>query len=221
MKKLCTKNGKGKIHPSPSLSALSLLPSAILTLASALSPDDQEVLAYLILHPTITTTASSTKKCSRPTFHCGCFDCYTRFWIRWDSSPNRHLIHQAIDHFEDHLFRSALPKKPQKPKHKNRRVSADKSVVEALSGPKPDIPATPEPAPPIPAAAAVEMMTVEEENIEEAEEHELTGNRLKAVGSVQMQVVGSCNHGGLVRKVWPDVLGLFNSRLWSLWNPNV
>lgn len=29
------------------------------------------------------------------------------------------------------------------------------------------------------------------------------------------------NHKGLARKVLPDVLGLFNSRLWGLWNPNV
>lgn len=24
---------------------------------------------------------------------------------------------------------------------------------------------------------------------------------------------------GLVKKVWPDVMGLFNSRFWSLWSP--
>lgn len=28
------------------------------------------------------------------------------------------------------------------------------------------------------------------------------------------------NHKGLARKVLPDVLGLFNSRLWNLWSPN-
>ena len=29
------------------------------------------------------------------------------------------------------------------------------------------------------------------------------------------------HHKGLARKVLPDVLGLLNSRLWSLWSPNV
>ncbi|KAJ4827183.1 hypothetical protein Tsubulata_030174 [Turnera subulata] len=29
-----------------------------------------------------------------PVFDCDCFDCYTSYWFRWDSSPNRELIHQ-------------------------------------------------------------------------------------------------------------------------------
>lgn len=33
--------------------------------------------------------------------------------------------------------------------------------------------------------------------------------------------VAVSNHKGLARKVLPDVLGLLNSRLWSLWSPNV
>lgn len=28
-------------------------------------------------------------------------------------------------------------------------------------------------------------------------------------------------HKGLARKVLPDVMGIFTSRLWSLWSPNV
>ena len=28
-------------------------------------------------------------------------------------------------------------------------------------------------------------------------------------------------HNGLARKVLPDVVGLLNSRLWSLWGPNI
>lgn len=32
----------------------------------------------------------------------------------------------------------------------------------------------------------------------------------------------SCSsHRGLARKVLPDVMGIFNSRLWSLWSPNL
>lgn len=57
--------------------------------------------------------------------------------------------------------------------------------------------------------------------MEETEEgEEMTGNRKQLVGSVQLQPGGGNHHRGLVRKVWPDVLGLFNSRLWSIWSPN-
>lgn len=28
-------------------------------------------------------------------------------------------------------------------------------------------------------------------------------------------------HKGLVRKVLPDIMGLLNCRIWSLWSPNV
>ncbi|GMH02259.1 hypothetical protein Nepgr_004098 [Nepenthes gracilis] len=31
---------------------------------------------------------------------------------------------------------------------------------------------------------------------------------------------GGSNHKGLARKVLPDVIGLFNCRLWILWSPN-
>eukprot|EP00249_Psilotum_nudum_P027081 c34369_g1_i1 orf=61-1176(-) len=36
-------------------------------------------------------------------FGCDCFECYKVFWSRWDTSPNRELIHRVIDGFEDHL----------------------------------------------------------------------------------------------------------------------
>ncbi|PQQ03739.1 uncharacterized protein Pyn_29386 [Prunus yedoensis var. nudiflora] len=35
------------------------------------------------------------------------------------------------------------------------------------------------------------------------------------------RTASASNHRGLARKVLPDVLGLFNSRLWNLWSPNV
>lgn len=33
----------------------------------------------------------------RLSFDCGCFQCYMGFWRRWDASPNREIIHKAID----------------------------------------------------------------------------------------------------------------------------
>ncbi|XP_062013576.1 uncharacterized protein LOC133729971 [Rosa rugosa] len=115
---------------------LSFLPATILALAAALSPRDREVLAYLIScsntnnvnltsspssRKTTTTTAtnSSNKKSSAAKggggsggrdhparFNCSCFRCYTSYWVRWDESPNRELIHDIIDAFEDELLSS-------------------------------------------------------------------------------------------------------------------
>ncbi|GAB4828586.1 hypothetical protein Ancab_018246 [Ancistrocladus abbreviatus] len=34
--------------------------------------------------------------------------CRKGYWIRWDSSPNRELIHQAIEAFEEHLATGEL-----------------------------------------------------------------------------------------------------------------
>ncbi|RWR79996.1 hypothetical protein CKAN_00860100 [Cinnamomum micranthum f. kanehirae] len=196
------KSSRGKIHPSPSpshtsthsLSSLNLLPSAILTIVSVLSVDDQEVLAYLI-HCSTTTTNPSTKKCNKPTFNCGCFDCYTRFWIRWDSSPNRHLIHQAIEAFEDHLSPSDHPSdKTHKSKPMNLRVSADKSVPDSVSGSLE--PETSEPVPTATSTSTSDGAAADSARQCSNAEHEPTGNRLQPVASVQEQ-------RGLVRKGFP------------------
>ena len=44
-------------------------------------------------------------------FECNCFDCYTSYWFKWDSSPNHELIRQAIEVFEDHLAHDEKLKK--------------------------------------------------------------------------------------------------------------
>ncbi|KAK2978041.1 hypothetical protein RJ640_000702 [Escallonia rubra] len=120
---------KGKVHSSPSLSSspppslpnaeafsvMNLLPAAILALVSILSLQDREVLAYMItksMKSTNPATVSDEKKKTQKksgmphkpsVFDCECFDCYTSYWFRWDSSPNHKLIHQAIEALEDHL----------------------------------------------------------------------------------------------------------------------
>ncbi|CAL1407257.1 unnamed protein product [Linum trigynum] len=117
---------KGKIHPSPppttqppptTATFLSLLPAAVLALTAALSPQDKEVLAYLISccsdaaghrNKRKTTTACGDGKKGTaadvenhgPTFECSCFRCYMTFWARWDASSNRHLIHEIIEAYE-------------------------------------------------------------------------------------------------------------------------
>ncbi|KAH7545283.1 hypothetical protein FEM48_Zijuj01G0077200 [Ziziphus jujuba var. spinosa] len=124
---------KGTVHPSPPIISdhLSFLPAAILTLTVALSPEDREVLAYLISCSNSAGVNSSSsgqrrttqRSCGKggvagatsssssggggdhpPQFNCNCFRCYTSFWVRWDSSPNRQLIHEIIDAFEDGLL---------------------------------------------------------------------------------------------------------------------
>ncbi|KAJ0248096.1 hypothetical protein HA466_0164590 [Hirschfeldia incana] len=123
---------KGTVHPSPQIKSddhlLSLLPVAIFSLAAVLSPEDREVLSYLISTAsyygdrTSTSGLNKTKPHGKsrldnnhsPLFHCDCFSCYTSYWVRWDSSPNRQLIHEIIEAFED-----SLEKKKQSKKKKN------------------------------------------------------------------------------------------------------
>lgn len=114
------------VHPSPPPQQpppasdhnhlLSLLPAAILALAAALSPQDREVLAYLISNNNNNhghfndrngrrgNGKNKTGNCDHPPcFTCDCFRCYMSYWVRWDSSPNGQLIHEIIDAFEDGL----------------------------------------------------------------------------------------------------------------------
>ncbi|KAI3525294.1 hypothetical protein L1887_03980 [Cichorium endivia] len=134
---------KGKIHPSPPPPSttpehhLSLLPLAIAALAAALAPEDQEVLAYLLSSSATTTTFSSGGKPANkygagassggdhpPQFNCNCFRCYTSFWVRWDASPNRKVIHEIIDAYEDGLIRSKKNGKSKKERKNNKNASS-------------------------------------------------------------------------------------------------
>ncbi|EEF29889.1 uncharacterized protein LOC8275702 [Ricinus communis] len=89
------------------------LPAAILALVSPLSLEDREVLAYMITrsNPSLscwlfnkpsknqpaTKCIKHDEKNTAPRFSCDCFHCYTSYWFKWDSSPNRELIHQFIE----------------------------------------------------------------------------------------------------------------------------
>ena len=73
------------------------------------------VLDYL-LSCSSTYTTGNRKTVSQksgdhpPLFNCNCFRCYTSYWVKWDSSSNRQLIHEIIDAFEDGLVQSKNPK---------------------------------------------------------------------------------------------------------------
>ncbi|KAF8031479.1 hypothetical protein BT93_D0633 [Corymbia citriodora subsp. variegata] len=138
---------KGSVHPSPSLPIvvsyyLSLLPATIVTLTAALSPQDREVLAYLIFRSTPASVIKNNLKISRrssssakggaanddhsSTFNCDCFRCYLSYWVRWDSSPNRQLIHEIIDAYEDGLTAEKQPRNSgtKKERRNKRRFNA-------------------------------------------------------------------------------------------------
>ncbi|KAG7033980.1 hypothetical protein SDJN02_03706, partial [Cucurbita argyrosperma subsp. argyrosperma] len=143
MKKLCRKN---TVHPSPPIISdfLSFLPAAIFTLTVALSADDKEVLAYLISCSNTSASLSnlsSTRKSGRkptagkvgvdhaPLFDCDCFMCYRRYWARWDSSPNRQLIHEIIEAYEDGLAKSKGTATTQRNFKKEKRKKNKESVA--------------------------------------------------------------------------------------------
>ncbi|XP_004134788.1 uncharacterized protein LOC101204826 [Cucumis sativus] len=141
MKKLCRKS---TVHPSPPIISdfLSFLPAAIFALTLALSADDKEVLAYLISCSNSTASLSNLsggRKNGRkiaalkvgvdhaPLFDCDCFMCYRRYWARWDSSPNRQLIHEIIDAYEDGLTKSKATTSTQRNCKKERRKKNNES----------------------------------------------------------------------------------------------
>ncbi|XP_047957701.1 uncharacterized protein LOC125203410 [Salvia hispanica] len=202
---------KGKVHPftsSPtntedSFPLLKLLPAAILTLVSILSLEEREVLAYMLTR-SLQSTNNSKKHPHPPLFDCDCFHCYTAFWFRWDSSPNRELIHQAIEAFEDHLNSGeSLPKTKRRDKFARRNKPP-------ISSPPPNqqIPIS-SAAPPPPPLDVDELAP----GVSGEKETEMEDDCVAAPAAR--------THKGLARKVLPDVMGIFSSRLWSLWSPNV
>ncbi|XP_041004962.1 uncharacterized protein LOC121250091 [Juglans microcarpa x Juglans regia] len=154
MKKLICK--KGQVHPSsPSTSdLLAVLPATILALTAALSAEDKEVLAYLIIisssintgticsnfsgHPeaVIPRRQGSTDQGSAdyhsgwadhtPMFQCNCFRCYMSFWARWDASPSRELIHEIIEAYEDdQLVKKKKKRRSAKMKTERKKIASN------------------------------------------------------------------------------------------------
>ncbi|KAF8050928.1 hypothetical protein N665_1854s0011 [Sinapis alba] len=238
---------KGKVYPSPpstqppppssssssshyylnedeSLSVLRLLPATILVLVSVLSAEDREVLAYLITRGTTTISPDSNKKKTKtkknskssrkhkpPVFNCECFDCYTNYWLRWDSSPNRELIHDIIEAFENHHLTTGGEDSTSRNKSK-RGKKKEKPVVIETAVSESHVLLSPENSPGRLSEAEVAERETQEEEEEVVEKEEST--------VVFPAVAAASGHKGLARKVLPDVLGLFNSSFWRLWNPN-
>lgn len=124
---------KGKVHPSPPLAVdhLSLLPATILALAAALSAEDKHILAYLIscCGGGDTHRRKAQKKNSGehdPVFECSCFNCYLSYWARWDVSPNRQVIDEIIEAYEEWL----LKRKKKSSRKKKGKTNTERNFEE-------------------------------------------------------------------------------------------
>ncbi|CAI9783959.1 unnamed protein product [Fraxinus pennsylvanica] len=147
---------KGTVHPTPPLLSdqlLSFLPATILTLTVALSPEDKEVLAYLISCSSSTNFSNNHRKASAaagttssvgakvdadhpPSFNCYCFRCYMNYWAKWDCSPNRELIHEVIDAFEDSLLMQNKKDKSKRERRKGKNARGSSQGSEELKKPE-------------------------------------------------------------------------------------
>ncbi|XP_022776241.1 uncharacterized protein LOC111317958 [Durio zibethinus] len=171
-----------------------------------------------------TLTVQPKNKCKKgkvPLFQCGCFDCCTRFLHRWDSSPNRDLIHQVIEAFDDHLMQNEASKKHFKD------ASRKKDKVILSIGESNGVSVNPLQRE---QSQDSEISMVESERLVEAEnrggceqeEEDSVGDEV--TGNLEVEVVAvatGVSHKGLARKVLPDVVGFFNSRLRSLWGQSI
>ncbi|KAK6917823.1 hypothetical protein RJ641_018574 [Dillenia turbinata] len=122
---------KGTVHPTPPLISdqlLAFLPATILTLTTALSPEDRELLAYLIsCSGNFSNHKKNTQKPHQPLFNCYCFKCYMTYWVRWDNSPNRQLIHEIIDAYEDGLLSQSKKNRNNSKKERKKQRKFDGS----------------------------------------------------------------------------------------------
>ncbi|KAL5208261.1 hypothetical protein ABZP36_032696 [Zizania latifolia] len=247
MKTLCPKSGKdGKIHPSPLGggdgdpigAALRLLPAAIFALATILRPEDQQVLAYLVTrsllgasapHPEQPPVRGRRRRAHPPAIGCDCFDCYTSFWSRWDCSPNRELIHDAIEAFEDHLAAAESssatpPSSSSKRRDKGKRRPPQPPLPMSPKSPPPpaekvhepspppaSLPPPPPPPPPAPEASSVESDYDDDEKVpEDPSDAGAEVENAEEEGEEEERKRG-----------WADVMGMLNLRLWGIWSPAV
>ncbi|XP_075080736.1 uncharacterized protein LOC107762962 [Nicotiana tabacum] len=59
-------------------------------------------------------------------FNCDCFSCYMSYWAKWDLSPNRQLIHEILDAYEEGL-QSKKEKSKKERRNKNKGYSSNSS----------------------------------------------------------------------------------------------
>ncbi|XP_076946557.1 uncharacterized protein LOC143618119 [Bidens hawaiensis] len=221
MRKLYNHN-KGKIHPSPpppptttTTDHLSLLPLAIATLAASLSPEDKEVLAYL-LSCSLTTTGvkrfsgdtkptTGTAGSHPPRFNCYCFSCYTSYWVRWDGSVNRQLIHEIIDAYEDELINNNNNNNNNSNSNKKNGKNKKDRKKNKVS-PTPNSPH----APPCVAEEVFHAPPQVEENMVNSDDDDDDGD---VDGQDGLNIATSSSEKGSVRKF----VSFIGDRIWGVW----
>lgn len=73
--------------------------------------------------------SNSTSNDHPPVFNCDCFRCYMSYWVKWDASPNRQLIHEIIDAYEDELMRGSSGNGGNNKKKNNKKDKKKKSSI--------------------------------------------------------------------------------------------
>ncbi|KAL5724865.1 hypothetical protein ACHQM5_008075 [Ranunculus cassubicifolius] len=217
------KHKGNKIHPAPSskpdsLSVLNLVPATILALASLLSLQDLEVLAYMVTrslktkNPLFLIEEDNKRFNYHPingNFDCGCFDCYVNYWFKWNSSPDKDIICRVIDTFEEHLQHLEILNKKFTPKKQEKMPeSKPAKMTESFSVPENNevwLCLTDE------TEGGGGRVEEEYSNVEDEITENVTPSKV-----VDVQIP-ACGDKGFARKVLPDVSDLFHSRLWGLW----
>jgi hypothetical protein len=196
---------KGQVHPSslPSIADhLALLPATILTLSASLSAEDKEVLAYLIFscsgatsnnlsgHPKTVTESKGGDGGGdhSPMFECNCFRCYMGFWARWDASPNRELIHEIIEAYEEELL-----KKKKRSAAKIKKGRRKRACDELKDGGE---------------KGSEERPVIARDQLGESEVS------ADVSGGSDGDEVGSLEKGLVMRKI----ASFIGERIWSVWN---
>ena len=77
-------------------------------------------LRPLVLPATILTLTVSSDHL--PQFNYNCFRCYMSYWVRWDESLNRQVIHEIIDAFMAKLAQSKSGKGEKEEKKKKNKL---------------------------------------------------------------------------------------------------
>ncbi|KAH0450218.1 hypothetical protein IEQ34_020910 [Dendrobium chrysotoxum] len=202
MKKLY--NGKGKkIHPSPPppspFDLLAALPAAILAVAAALSPEEKEVLAYLLSGGAIAgQDRVAGKKNTRqhpPELGCGCFGCYKSFWARWDASPNRHLIHQILDAVEESVEPLSHPSGRRRRRFNRHKEESFPAAEEMMSSPAEE--------------------DGKDEGFKEEEEEEEEGDYIDIEEENDNEAVAAGVHSSSTVRRFVSFVG---EKIWGVWN---
>ncbi|GLJ24336.1 hypothetical protein SUGI_0464520 [Cryptomeria japonica] len=225
---------KGKIHPclESQSSVPKFLPETIITLSIALPPEDQEVLFYLIAcslnvfsyqNQGVNKGSSSSRRggsrrsctsaCAphRLSFECSCFECYMSFWGRWNESPNRDLIHKAIEIFEDHM----AVKNGKKMKAKEQKLQAKQLITWLESNCD------------FGSAGFGKqrgMMIGHKEDSDDGETNMVCDDEgpKNLGGSTRMKEymhTASGSERTFMRRMLPNFVGFFTSNLWTVWGP--